>query len=323
MWHEPARDAGCAANGDGTARASCEEQLGRFSRVVVLKHSILTVLMLAALAGGISVVGQQLPSEPRRQFGAGITGAFEGWFDNPDGSRSFLLGYLNRNTTQVLDVPIGPNNHIEPGGPDLGQPTHFLTGRRYGMFVVPVPKDFKADSRLTWTITVNGQSSSIPLRLHPDYVVSPFNEIAAGNTPPAIRFVQNGPPLQGPVATVSTAVARSTAVGTTLKVTLWASDDMKYTSGTNAPQRNPPPPVRLLWSKFRGPGEVTFDKATPPVEKIADGSGAFNGLSTVSATFSEAGDYLLHVTANDYSGDGGGGFQCCWTTALVKVTVTR
>jgi hypothetical protein len=28
------------------------------------------------------------------------------------------------------------------------------------------------------------------------------------------------------------------------------------------------------------------------------------------------------VTANDYSGVGGGGFQCCWTTALVKVSVT-
>jgi len=30
---------------------------------------------------------------------------------------------------------------------------------------------------------------------------------------------------------------------------------------------------------------------------------------------------MLHVTANDYSGDGGGGFGCCWTTALLKVSV--
>jgi hypothetical protein len=30
---------------------------------------------------------------------------------------------------------------------------------------------------------------------------------------------------------------------------------------------------------------------------------------------------VLHVTANDYSGDGGGGFQCCWTTGLMKVSV--
>ena len=221
----------------------------------------------------------------------------------------------------MLDVPIGPNNRIEPGGPDMGQPTHFLPGRRYGMFAVPVPKDFTAEQRLTWTIVANGQTTSIPLRLHPDYVVSPFKEIAAGNTPPILQFAQNGPPFQGPVASVATAVARTAVVGTALRLTLWATDDEKYTSGTNAPLRNPPPPVRLTWSKFRGPGEVTFDKARPPVEKLPGGAAAFSGTATATATFSEAGDYLLHVTANDYSGDGGGGFQCCWTTALVKVAV--
>ncbi len=38
-------------------------------------------------------------------------------------------------------------------------------------------------------------------------------------------------------------------------------------------------------------------------------------------TFSEPDDYVLHVTANDYSGDGGGGFGCCCTTGLVKISV--
>ena len=47
----------------------------------------------------------------------------------------------------------------------------------------------------------------------------------------------------------------------------------------------------------------------------------YSARATVNATFSEAGDYVLHVTANDYSGDGGGGFGCCWTTSLVKVAV--
>src|SRR5918996_1239427 len=65
--------------------------------------------------------GQRLPAEPRRQFGAGITGSFEGWFYNEDGSRTFLVGYLNRNTAQELEIPIGPDNRFEPGGPDMGQ----------------------------------------------------------------------------------------------------------------------------------------------------------------------------------------------------------
>ena len=89
------------------------------------------VIVLSGLAGGALVAGQQqpLPSEPPRQFGASITGSYEGWFKNDDGTFSFLVGYLNRNRAQEVDVPIGPNNRIDPGGPDQGQPTHFLPGR--------------------------------------------------------------------------------------------------------------------------------------------------------------------------------------------------
>ena len=70
------------------------------------------------------------------ESGASVTGAFEGWFKNPDGTFSLLLGYYNRNQKQELDIPIGPDNRIEPGGPDRGQPTHFLAGRQWGMFTV-------------------------------------------------------------------------------------------------------------------------------------------------------------------------------------------
>src|SRR5207249_5132702 len=95
------------------------------------------------LAGGVFAFAQVQIPEPRRGAGDSVTGAFEGWYYNPDGTRSFLVGYYNRNNRQELDVPIGPNNRIEPGGPDMGQPTHFLTGRQWGMFMVPVPRDFK------------------------------------------------------------------------------------------------------------------------------------------------------------------------------------
>ena len=88
----------------------------------------------------------------------------------------------------------------------------------------------------------------------------------------------------------------------------------------HAPQRNPPPPVILHWSKYRGPGDVTFDKVPPPFEKLP-GEAAFSGKATVNAKFSQPGEYLLLVLAEDYSGDGGGGEVCCWTTAIVKVAV--
>jgi hypothetical protein len=271
--------------------------------------------------------GQRLPSEPRRQFGASVTGSFEGWYYNEDGSRSFLVGYLNRNTVQEVNVPVGPNNRIEPGGPDMGQPTHFLPGRNWGMFVVPVPRDFTPQDKYTWTIVANGQSTSIPFRLNTDYGVNPFSEIAVKNTPPVVRFEQNGPAFQGPVAMLSKAPARTASMSAPLELSIWASDDMKYTSGSSAPLTTPRPPVTLIWSKYRGPGAVTFDTARPAVEKLqAAGTSegneqGFYGRATTRVTFSAAGDYFLHVTANDFSGQGGGGFLCCWTNALLKVTV--
>jgi hypothetical protein len=81
------------------------------------------------------------------------------------------------------------------------------------------------------------------------------------------------------------------------------------------------PPVTVSLSKYRGPGKVTFEKPKPAVEKLPTGTAPFNGKATTTATFSEPGDYVLHVIGNDYSGDGGGGFGCCWTTALLKVNV--
>src|SRR6266849_1229530 len=108
--------------------------------------------------------GQPLPLEPAHEAGASITGAFEGWFKNPDGTFTLLLGYYNRNRLQDVDVPIGPNNRVEPGGPDRGQPTHFMPGRNWGMFSIRVPADF-GTNKLTWTLVVNGQTTVIPANL--------------------------------------------------------------------------------------------------------------------------------------------------------------
>lgn len=273
----------------------------------------------------LSAQGLQLPSEPGGKFGRSITGAYEGWYDNKDGSHVFLVGYYNRNLAQPVDIPVGPNNHIDPGGPDFGQPTHFLPGRQVGVFTVTVPKAFPSGQQLTWTIVDNGMTTSIPLRMHPDYVISPFEDAAVGNTPPVLRFDEGGPSIQGPVASVAKALLRTAAVNTPLPLPLWAADDAKYTSGTNAPMRNPRPPVTVTWSKFRGPGMVTFEPedGRPKFDTITGGQVGqpYSGKASVAATFSEPGDYILHVVANDYSGPGGAGEQCCWTDALVKVTV--
>ncbi len=62
---------------------------------------------------------------------------------------TLLVGYFNRNAKQTLDIPIGPNNRIEPGGPDMGQPTYLRLRRNWGVFTIKVPKDFGNTKRFT------------------------------------------------------------------------------------------------------------------------------------------------------------------------------
>ncbi len=274
------------------------------------------LLVAAAVA-----LGQPLPPEPARDAGSSVTGAFEGWFKNPDGTFSLLLGYFNRNRQQEVDVPIGPNNAIEPGGPDRGQPTHFMPGRGWGLFTVQVPSDF-GDNKITWTIVANNKTTIIPASLKPEWEISPFIEAAVGNTPPVLSFDEHGPSVQGPRGLI---VQRTAKVGEPFALTVWVSDDAKFTSSSSAKPRDLGVPVTLRWIPYRAPGRVMFSADRPVVHKIErpDVPAPFSGTATTNVTFSEPGDYLLLVTANDYSGEGGSGFQCCWTTGQVKVTVGR
>ncbi len=294
-------------------------------------------LTLSALGAAVLVHGQQGTGQTPAQWplsnsvrerGSSVTGAYEGWFYNKDGGISLLVGYFNRNTKQEFDIPIGPNNRIEPGGPDMGQPTHFLTGRQWGVFTIRVPKDFGA-KKLAWTLVSNGQTNVITLHTKPEWIVEPYEDPANKNTPPVLKFAPDGQSFTGPP--IGVAADMSATVGEPLTLTVWATDQgPKINIPDPPPGRGrgrgrgdaaaagftPPPPIAVSWSVMRGPADgVKFDNAKPKVD-IEHG-----GKAVVTATFSEPGEYLLRVQGNDSTGDGGGGFQCCWTNAYVKVTV--
>lgn len=275
----------------------------RFSAVTVVSSAL--ALWLATFGDAFA----QLPLEPMKQSGQSITAAYEGWFKNDDGSYSLLVGYFNRNEKEALDVEVGPDNAIEPGGPDHGQPTHFLPRRQWGVFVIRVPADFPG-KKLTWTIVAHGKKTEIPMALNPLWEVAPYRNNATGNHPPVLRFDENGPELTGPPVGIAKSLTAKVNLPLTLHV--WATDDRVI----DAYERDRPgPPVDLIWSKFRGPGDVQFEDETPEVSE-ADGS------SSTTATFSQPGEYVLRLQANDISGDGGGGAQCCWTNAHVAVSVS-
>ena len=275
--------------------------------------------LVAGLTGSVAAWGQQMPLEPHHDSGQSVTGVFEGWFKNADGTFMAEMGYYNRNLTEAVDVPTGPNNRIEPGGPDLGQPTHFLPGKMWGNFIIKLPADL-GDKRLQWTLTVNGKTTVIPINIKADWEITPFAD-ATGDTPPFLSFsplAQKAPTVQGPIPVNSSMKA---TVGEALPLTVYVADDGVIAPGS----REPKVPVNVRWFVYRQNGAVTFANTRPVVEKTDEPKppkAIFTGKATTTATFSEPGDYILEVVAMDATGEGGGGFQCCWTNGMVKVTVS-
>ncbi len=175
----------------------------------------------AILAGGL---GAEDAAAQTYQRGQNVAPAFEGWVPNEDGTFSFLFGYMNRNWSQELDVPVGEGNSFSPGPADRGQPTHFLPRRNRFVFEVRVPADW-GDKELVWTLTTNGVTERAYATLRPDYIVdntvimSETGALGAGSSDARIRG--NQPPtinLEGPEELVA-------LVGRPLTITVLVEDD--------------------------------------------------------------------------------------------------
>ena len=316
-------------------------------------------------SGALAKEGQVKPppggvlAEPPGNSGGPIYATFEGWGPLKDGSNALLLGYFNRNKLQEIAIPIGAQNRIEPGGPDFGQPTHFLTGRQHGMFAIAVPKDF-GNKKLTWTIVANGHTTSVSFWTNPQYWIDFFKNTANGNEPPRIKFAAAGPEYIGPPRERTVATLSAT-VGQPLDLTAWAADQPPtqvfetgagdapaaaparppapaneplsafiggrvVNAGPGAPggaaaaaERRPRGDIQLIWKKYRGPGDVKIAAETISLENGGDAKKFVEAKTT--ATFSAPGTYWLRAQVNDYSGNGGGGDQCCWTSAHIVVNV--
>lgn len=245
--------------------------------------------------------------------GQTVTPAFEGWYENPDGTYSIVFGYYNRNGEEVLEVPKGSKNAVTVEGYEpaqWNQPTRFGPGRHWGVFAVRVPEEF--DGEVVWTLGNRGKTFEIPGSLDPLWETDAIAGDAMGNHPPKIRFAENAPSAQGPAGIK--ADPRDARVGEPLSLTVWGSDDGVgaglMQSGTEDT------PFQVHWMKHSGPGPASF---TPVDAEISvDG-----GSATTKVVFSEPGEYMLRVRANDASGVVGGGHaQCCWTNAYVPVNVT-
>ena len=303
---------------DGVERTTC---LRRRTATACAALAVATALFAAAVVRTSAQIGPTT--------GQNVAPVFEGWERNPDGSFNLVFGYFNRNWDEEIDVPIGPNNAIEPGGADQGQPTKFYPRRTRFLFRIRVPSDF-GDKEFVWTLTSNGKTERAYATLKPDYIID--NSIIAANNGEASGRPDNSPP----VLKVESEQVGHVKVGDAITLTAVATDD-----GVSAARPMPPPPLlqiaaivpfgatglRLSWFVYRGAGTVTFD---PPQFKAweDDRDGRDSPVSAgwvtppvppdntwvVRATFAGPGTYVLRGLAHD------GGLS---DSADVTVVVTR
>ncbi|WP_423925993.1 hypothetical protein [Candidatus Palauibacter sp.] len=274
---------------------------------------MLAAVALAALVAEALPLAAQVPLGNRSGRGQTVTPAYEGWYENTDGTLSLSFGYMNRNFEETVEVPLGPDNLIEPADFQGGQPTHFAPRRHFGVFVVRVPADF-GDEKVYWTLRMRGQTFRVPGHLHTDWKIDALKgEAGGGNTPPVLRFEADGAKGAGPAGVWGQPL--SARAGEPFPVTVLARDDgvgrNAFTAGTPAGS-----PVNLTWFKHQGPGAVEFGEPTARVP-------ASGGEASTTVAFGEPGEYILRVRANDGSGVAAAGHaQCCWTNGFVRVTVS-
>jgi hypothetical protein len=256
--------------------------------------------------------------------------AFEGWEKNDDGSFSLVFGYMNDNWEEELYVPVGPDNNVQPGGPDQGQPTRFQPRRNRFMFRIRVPKDF-GQKELVWTLTTQGKAQKAYGTLRPDLVIenvdimSESGALGAGSSSPELRADKP------PAIKLEGGKTRTAKVGQPIAITTVTTDDgiPRARPGTGNAQpggrgRNPAmfPPYRVTvgktlglhtsWFVYRGAGKVTFDpdqvKAWEDTRNGANSPWApywtpppfpADGKQTVQVTFDEPGTYVLCLRADD------------------------
>ena len=219
---------------------------------------------------------------------------------NPDGSFNMWFGYMNRNYEEEVDIPIGPDNNFEPGG-DRGQPTHFMVRRHKDVFRVPVPKDF-GSQKLVWTLRAHGQTAQVSGSLNPVWMIDRLRTTRGGNSE---KVNSNTPPVVTIDPQEQTVLLPNSG---SVKLNVSATDDgLPKRAGKTVG-------MTVIWSKYRGPGAVSFDSARAP---LADGKAA------AVADFSEPGEYIIQAVVDDGSGEAAGnfGYHCCWTNVQARITV--
>jgi hypothetical protein len=279
----------------------------RIQQFMTIAVAAIVIVALPSLAG--AQPDGLLSGNIKYNSGQTVQPIFEGWTRNADGSYQFFFGYLNRNHVEELYVPVGAGNHIEPGGPDRGQPSYFYTRFNRQLFSVTVPADW-GQKELIWTLTAHGRTERAVAWLRPDWEIAPpgTGRGDTKNQPPTLAVA--GPPRLTLPATLTLTVTVTddglppprnvgrggAGRGNANRPPAFDNPEFKSTTPVNVPQVERPARPRVTgrlqveWFVWRGPTAVSF---TPPA------ASADEGQAVVTATFSEPGEYVLRARATD------------------------
>lgn len=279
----------------------------------------LALVLLAGLLVGLAAQDANA-QRMRRAYDTGqeVVPAYEGWEQNEDGSFNLVFGTMNRNWEEELHIPIGPDNTIEPGGPDQGQPTWFLPRRNRFLFRIRVPADF-GDKELVWTLTSpNGETKRAYGTLLPDYYMDNNVRMANNGAGVSGELFKN----VGPTLAVHGESTRKVKANEPVTLTAVAQDEDGLPTPRAMRPVDPARPtsltpiaargLRLSWFVYRGTVPVTFDPVQAKVweDTRANSNSPWGaGWETpdppsdnkwvVRATFSEPGTYVLRCIAHD------------------------
>lgn len=265
-----------------------------------------------ALALALGATASSSAQQERFNSGQSVVPNFEGWERNPDGTFDMVFGYMNRNHVEQLSVPVGPDNNIQPGGPDRGQPTYFYPRLNRYIFRITVPKEWGKKTELVWTLTVHGKTEKAYAWLQPEWEIDRKVEVSntggGGGTSELIyknqRPVLKVDPVQPvtlprPLAlTVSVTddgipvpkPRRQPAIGQESPPALQGASS----SPVNVPQyqaSRPPLGLSVAWFVYRGPAKVTFDP--DGYQSVKDGK------VVATASFAQPGTYVLRAVGYD------------------------
>jgi hypothetical protein len=286
-------------------------------------------LVAAPLYAQLPTHLRDYPLASRKASGDLIGPMFNGWIKNPDNSVTMIFGFVNRNREEIVDIPLGPNNYIEPAMFDGAQPTHFPVYKRpgfvgiqeRGVFAVTLPPEM-ADTEVVWTIKHQGFNYSVPGRTSSTAYEMSAGEQALGSLNPSIRFDMKGDKVstnrEGIYADKLTA-----SVGKPVTLTAYAQDRGNRSDYEEMDQLIFP--LGTEWIMHQGPAAPDFSVAKITGRERAAAGEGMSDWTTVQtdATFWEPGEYVVRLRVDNFEApDSKFDNQCCWSNAYVPVTVT-